>query len=370
VIYLDYNAATPIAASALSVMQQAMQEAWANPSSVHQAGQRARFFVEQARERVARLIGADLRDVVFTSGGSEACYLGVVGLAHNKQGRVVTTTVEHPAVKNAVLSLQRKGCDVVELPVVSGLAPAVEAFENALAHETLLVAVQWVNHETGTLLPIEDYARVCKQRNIPLFVDATQALGRVPIAVATLGAAAVALASHKIGGPTGAGALFIDRAVPFEALSLLDGQERGRRAGTHSVVPIAGFGAAAATLCTPKASKLDMLRDALERALLERGAVCNGAEGARVDSVTNVSFPDILGKEFVVALDLEGVCISSGSACSSGLDQPSPVISAMYPDQRWRAYNSLRFSLGYTTNAEEVAQTIAAIDRVLPRLRR
>lgn len=368
-IYLDHHAASPMDADVRAAVDRAREHGWANPSSVHAAGRAARAIVEAARREVAGAIGARAGDVVFTSGGTEAVNLGVLGLLERPRC-VVTTSIEHPAVLEAVAQFARDGADVIRLDVPDGLAPRGDALERALARSEL-ACVGWVNHETGTILPLPEIAARCRAHGVPLFVDATAALGKLAIDVEALGAGALAIASSKIGGPHGAGALWIARETPLAPRMLGGGQERGRRAGTADPAALAGFGAACAKVGARRAAMPEVARRRarIEDALVARGAVVNGAAGPRVPTVTNVSVPGWRGARLVAALDLEGLCASSGAACSSGVDEPSRVIAAMAPDAPWRAESALRLSLGPSTHDDEIAAAIEILERVLARAR-
>jgi cysteine desulfurase len=370
-IYLDHHAGTPTCAAALSAIDAARTSAWANPASVHAAGRAARALLERARREVAEAIGAEPADLVHTSGGSEACSLGVLGRADALRGaHVVTTRIEHPAVSRAVDQLeQASGTRVTRMPVSEGLPPSGAELAAALAPDTRLVALQWINHETGTVLPIADYARVCRAAGVLLFVDATQAAGKLAIDVNTLGADLIALASHKLGGPAGAGALWVRRGLDLAPRIPGGGQERGRRAGTQDVLALVGFGAACSVLATRLAElpRLARLQARASAALIELGAVLNATAGPRAPTVVNASFRDARGEELVAALDLEGVCASSGAACSSGLSEPSPVLLAMHPAESWRASAALRLSFGPETTESELETALAALRRVRAR---
>jgi cysteine desulfurase len=368
-VYLDHHAATPVGEAARREMEAAREVAWANPSSVHRPGRASRAILERARERVAAAIGAAPADVVLASGGTEACNLAVLGLAGARAGHVVTTEIEHPSVAAAIEVLSAAGWGVTRLPVPRGRPPSGEEVSRAITDDTRLVAIQMINHETGTVLPIDAYATVCRARGVPLAVDAIQALGKVPIDVASLGASAVAIASHKIGGPAGAAALWIARDASVEARVVGGAQERGRRAGTPDVVALAGFGAACAALPARLASmeSIAIRRDRLERRVVELGGVVAATEGPRAPTAVNAAFRGWRGTALVAALDLEGVAASSGAACSSGVDRPSAVITAMHADEPWRAASSLRLSLGPETRDEDVSAALAALERVLSR---
>lgn len=368
-IYLDHHAATPMPAEVRAVVERAQREAWANPASSHGAGRAARAWMERAREQLAAAVNARSADLIWTSGGTEAINLGVFGIANDSR-RVVTSAVEHPAVSESILSLERAGSLVTRLGVRRGRVFGEEELDRALDGADLAV-FGWVNHETGTLLPLRAIAGRCAEASVPLVVDATQALGKVPVDVELLGAAAVAFASSKVGGPPAAGALWVNRGIELRPRALGGGQERGRRAGTPDPAALAGFGAACAAIearleAMPEVARR---RDRLERALLAEGALVNGAEGHRVATVTNVSLPARRGTRLVAALDLEGLATSSGAACSSGVDAPSPVVAAMHDDEPWRAESALRLSLAPSTSDEDIERAIGILQRVVRRRR-
>ena len=365
-IYLDHHAAAPTPDPVRLAMERAAALAWANPSSTHAAGRASRKLLEEARQGVAESIGASAADIVLTGGGTEACNLGIRGLVQGCS-RLVTSEVEHPAVAQSANRLQSEGFEVTRLCVLGGQPPSPEELAAHLGPDTL-VAIQWVNHETGTLLPVDRYAEVCRTHQARFFIDATQALGKLPIDVSSLGADAVALAAQKIGGPAGAGACWVRRGL--DLAPVLDGgsQERGRRPGTQDTLSMVGFGAACRLIETRLARQpaLAALRDRIEATLLARGAVRNAAP-PRACTVTNLSFPGWEGPLLVAALDLEGVCLSTGAACSSGVQAPSAVIRAMYPDEQWRAGSAVRISLGMETSPRDIDLAIASFDRVLSR---
>jgi cysteine desulfurase len=370
VIYLDHHAATPICTAASLAMHAAGAAAWANPSSTHAVGRAARALLERARDQIADAIGASAADIVLTSGGSEACNLGVLGLQGLARQHIVTTDIEHPAVAQALRRLEAAAAVcVTRLAVPAGAPPSAEQLASSLRSETRLCAIQWINHETGTILPVADYARVCRAAGVPLFVDATQAAGKLPIDVAMLGADLLALASHKLGGPAGAGALWVRRGLQLSPVIAGGGQERGRRAGSPDVLHAVGLGAACAQLRERLASqaRLHSLRERAAAELTRLGGVLNGEPGNSVATVVNASFAGRRGDELVAALDLDGVCAASGAACSSGLSEPSPVLLAMYPSERWRASSALRLSFGPETTEVEVESALLVLARVLSR---
>ena len=358
-IYLDHHAVSIPHPEVLRAMDEAREHAWANASSAHRLGRESRRYLEMARTRVARSIGADENEIVFTGTGSEACRIGVHGLLGIK--RVLMGPLEHPAMSGAIAS---RGLPIEHLPLEPLLAG-----ELPMAGEGDLVALNWANHETGTILPIPELARAAKERGARVFVDGIQALGRLPIELSQLAIDAMAIAGQKIGGPTGAAALYIRRSAPFESPDSGGGEERGRRPGTPDVERIHGFGVAASLLGErlEKAPAIAAFRDELEAALVDLGGLVNGAETARIATVTNISFPGRRGPILVAALDLEGVAASFGAACSSGVDEPSKNLLALYPGEIDRAHSAIRFSLGPETGPREIERAIRAMEAILSR---
>ncbi len=370
-IYLDHHAATPLCEAARRAMAQAGPDAWANPASVHRAGRAAKSLLERARTEVAESVGARASDIVFASGGTEACNLAIRGLFGERAAgaEIVTTHIEHPAVERSLQSLVLRGAVLRRLALDDGVPPSVHALSALLSERTALAVIQWVNHETGTVWPVQAYAEVCARHGVPLVIDASQAYGKLPVEVAALGASALVLTSSKIGGPSGAAAVWLDRARDLSPVLHGGAQERGRRPGTPDVLALVGFGAAAREVPARLSAmpRLAGLRDRLERAAEALGGVPNGASAPRVSTVTNLSFRGWRGEILVAALDLEGLCASSGAACSSGLGAPSPVLQAMYPQEPWRAESALRLSLGVATQPSEIEGAIAVLTRVLSR---
>lgn len=365
-IYLDHHAATPVVAAAERAMAEARPRAWANPSSIHAAGRAARALLERAREQVAAALGAKAADVVLTGGGTEACNVGVHGLARRSggSGRVTLTALEHPAVRVAAeaasavtLLASRADAWPSSADVAAGLQPGD------------LLAIQWVNHETGVVLPVHAWAERAKERGAAVFVDATQALGKVPVDLHDSPFDAVAFAGQKVGGPAGTGALWVRRDARLAPLLGGGGQERGRRPGTPNVLGHVGFGAACEALALDAAALLSMgaLRDRIEAHAQALGGVVNGAPLPRVPGVTQVAFAGQRADVLVAALDVEGVCVSAGAACSSGLTEPIQAVLALHPDEPWRATSSVRFSLSPATPAHEVELAMAALTKVLAR---
>jgi len=367
VIYLDHHAAAPRPEAVRRAMDDAASVAWANPSSTHAAGRAARRLLEAAREDVARAVGAAPADLVLTSGGTAACNLGIRGIAAGCE-KVLTTDLEHPSAAESVRSLGADGRERISIAVPGGQPPSGKELARHLQPRTL-VAVQWVNHETGTVFPVHEYAEVCRERQALLFVDASQALGKLPMDLSTLGADAVALGAQKIGGPAGAGACWVRRGLDLCPVLMGGSQERGRWPGTPDTLSMVGFGAACRLMEKRLGDqpRVAALRDRLEAALLGLGGVLNGGGGPRTGTVSNISFAGWAGPLLVAALDLEGICVSTGAACSSGLQEPSAIIRSMYPHEQWRAGSAVRISLGIETSAQDIETALLAFRRVLGR---
>ncbi len=376
-IYLDHHAATPLSPEVRSAMARAHEQAWANPESVHSAGRAARALRENARTRVAETVHCKAADIVLAGSGTEALNLAVLGIARARRAatgalQIVTSAVEHPAVGACVAQLEREGFERVELVPRGGQRFSPEELAEALRAPTACVAVQWVNHETGHIWPIAEYAVRCAAANAPLVVDACQALGKLAIDLSTLpGVSALVVSAAKIGGPAGVSALFHARSEPLWPLLHGGAQERGFRPGTPDVAALAGFAAALDDLPARLAAqpRLAALRDELEAAASALGGSANAAQ-TRVATVSNVSFQGRRGDVLVAALDVEGLCVSAGAACSSGLAAPSPVLRAMYADSPWRAESAVRFSLGPETRAQDVTAAVEVLRRVLGRMPR
>ena len=366
-VYLDFNATTPPLAEVLDAQREAARAAWANPSSIHEDGRRARAVVEDARAQVAALAGCDPRDVVFTSGGTEANNLGVRSAMAKRPGALVTSRLEHASVVKVAEALEREGREVHWARADACGAVDVGALSKYVQNtrDIAAFAIQAVNHETGVIQPIREIAELARSRDAWLHVDAVQGFGRITD-VASM-ATTRSISAHKIRGPKGIGALITQPDVKIEPVVRGGSQERGIRPGTVDPVAIAGFGVAAAYAKTTASAygSLAPLRDAIESALVGFGGEVNGG-APRAPHVTNISFPGWFGEELVAALDLEGVSISSGAACSAGTIEPSPVLAVFVSDAR--AKSAIRISLGLTTTHDEITRAIEAFRRVLARL--
>jgi len=368
-IYLDNNATTPVHPDVLEVLQSTMRDVFGNASSIHKEGQTARRVIESAREAVARLIGATARELVFTSGGTESNNAAIFGaVAAKGRCHIVTTAIEHPSVAEAVGELEKRGCEVVRVrPQRSGNVLADDVIA-ALRPDTALVALMLANNETGVVQPVEEIGRVARERGIHFHCDAVQAAGKIAVDVSALGCDTLSLSAHKLHAPKGIGALFVRRGVTMAAHIVGGAQERRRRAGTENVPLAAAFGAAAALPLATDA--IAAIRDRFEakiRGVLD--AAVNGAEVRRLPNTSNVTFHGADGEGIVIALDLAGVAVSTGSACSSGRIEPSGVLLAMglSPDD---ARSTVRFSTSRFTTAEEVERVAELLTGIVPRCAR
>ena len=361
-IYLDYNATSPPAPEVVDTVNRVLASEFGNASSVHAFGQRAKAVLDDARASVARLIDADPSEVVLMSGGTEADNLALRGAAEalepSGRRKIVTTGIEHEAVLNTVKALERQGWAVRTLSVPETGVLLPQTFRAAIDRDTALVSVMHANNEVGTIQPITELAAIAREHGAFFHTDAVQSVGKIPVSVRELGVDALSLSGHKFGGPKGTGALWVRRGVRLISTMTGGRQERNRRAGTENVPLLAGLGVAAqlaqARLETASA-RIALLRDRLEEKILATvsGTVVNGDRAARVPNTTNISFEGLEAESLLIALDLEGVAVSTGSACSSGSLEPSHVLRAMNLPSA-RARNSLRFSLGPGTTAEEV----------------
>jgi cysteine desulfurase len=370
-VYLDWNATTPPLPEVLEAMARASREAWGNPSSVHAVGRAARALVEDAREAVARLAQCDARDVVLTSGGTEANNLALRSAFAGRGGTLVTSRLEHPSVTRVAEALGQEGRARVHWARVraDGTLDLDDVAQALSGGDVRLVTLQSVNPETGVVQPVARLVEVARRAGARAHVDAVQAFGRRSDVSAE--ADTRSLAGHKIRGPKSIGALIVRPGIDLVPVLVGGSQERGMRPGTMDPIAAAGLGAAARHALDSPArwGALHSLRDELEAGLLALvpGARVNGARASRMPHVANIAFPGWLGPELVAALDLEGVAVSAGSACSAGTAEPSPVLLAMGDGQA--AASSVRFSLGEDTSSRDVADAIAAAARVFARAR-
>ncbi len=381
-VYLDNSATTPVDPRVAAAMARAVVETFGNASSVHGFGQQARAAIDRARREVASLIGAKQNEIVFTSGGTEANNLAIRGLceASASHGRhIITSAIEHPSVAGVCLELEKRGWEVTRLPVYNNGVVRLEDLAAALRPDTVLITVMLANNEIGTIQPVSEIGsfvrekRAAGQRHLWLHTDAVQAAGRLPLNVDELGCDLLTISAHKLYAPKGTGALYVRRGVRLHGQNVGGHQERERRAGTENVPGIVAFGEAAklAREELEQRSTHDRgLRDRFEAEVRSRitDVVMNGDRERRLAHLSNISFRYIEGEGLLINLDLEGVAVSTGSACSSGTLEPSPVIRALGVDDEL-ARGSIRFSFGKDNTEADVDYAVEILARAVDRLR-
>jgi cysteine desulfurase len=374
-VYLDNNASTPVLPAVFEAMRPFYLERFGNASSIHHYGQHARAAVERARASVAALLNARPAEIVLTSGGTESDNLGIFGFV-SKGDHVITSTIEHSAVLNTCKRLEQMGCEVTYLPVTHRCEVDPEDVRKALRPATKLISIMMANNETGVLQPVEEIGRIAKEADVFFHTDAIQAAGKVPVDVQKIGCDALSISGHKIHGPQGTGALYVKKGTLIQPLLYGGNHERQRRAGTENLPGIVGLGKAAEIsrewLANDGPAEMAAIRDHLENALLQAmngdGVGVNGEGASRVPNTTNIYVDHIEGEALVIALDLKGLAVSSGAACSSGAIEPSHVLLAMgVPNHRARG--SIRISLGKQTTQEEVDIAVHLIPETVARLR-
>jgi cysteine desulfurase len=376
-VYFDYNATTPLAPEVVEAVVRATREDFGNASSVHHFGQQAKAAIDDARSSVATLINADPSEVVFTSGGTESDNFSIRGAAAvletTPRRHLIASAIEHEAVLNTFKALARHGWRTTLLPVDHTGIVSPDRLRDALTDDTALVSVMHANNEIGTVQPIAALARLAHERGALMHTDAVQSVGKIDVDVRALGIDLLSLSAHKFNGPKGAGVVWIKRGTRMQPILTGGKHERSRRAGTENVPAIVGMGVAA-RLATGKldaeAVRLSALRDRLEDAVLARvpGTVVNGTRSARVPNTSNISFDRVEAESLLIALDLEGIAVSTGSACSSGTLEPSHVLRAMGLPAH-RTQNSLRFSLGLFSTEQEVDRVVDVLPRLVEKLR-
>ncbi|HMC59292.1 MAG TPA: cysteine desulfurase family protein [Candidatus Solibacter sp.] len=380
--YFDHNATTPVAPEVQEALVSCLGQVYGNASSIHYFGQGAKRQLEAARRQIASLIHANPlhanpAEIVFTSGGTEAdnmAVLGVVRASRHRSPHVIASAIEHPAVLGPCAQLGREGAAITLLPVGASGVVNPDDVRKALRPETALVSIMHANNELGTVQPIAEIARIAREAGVPLHVDGVQALGKIPVDVEALGVDLYSMSGHKIYAPKGIGALYVRKGTRMAPISFGGHHERDRRPGTENVPGAVAFGAAAQLAVerlTDEADRLEVLRDRLENAILE-GIPETGINGARWDRVPNTSniyFDGIDGEALVIALDLRGFAVSTGSACSSGALTPSHVLTAIGLSAD-RARASMRFSLGRGTTAGQVDALLEALGASVTHLRR
>ena len=372
-VYLDSNATTPVLPEVFEAMRPFYLDQFGNASSIHHHGQQARAAVERAREAVARLLGCRAAEVVFTSGGTEADNLAIFGIVQSGE-HVITSQIEHHAVLNACKRMERRGVEVTYLRVdEEGLVDPDEV-RKALRSETKMISIMMANNETGLIEPVEEIGRVAAEADVYFHTDAVQAAGKIPTDVKKVGCDLLSISAHKFHGPQGIGALYVRRGTLIDPLFYGGNHERQRRAGTENLPGIIGLGCAAEIalrgLQNGDMARIANMRDRLESRLLEQidEAGVNSGAAPRVPNTSNIYFDHIEGEAMVIALDLKGLAVSTGAACSSGAIEPSHVLTAMgLPPERARA--SIRFSVGKHNSEDDIAFALSVVPATIARLR-
>jgi cysteine desulfurase len=375
-IYLDSNATTPIRPQVLAAVTRVFTEDFGNPSSIHWFGQQAKSIVDEARVQVARLINAEPSEVIFLSGGTEADNLAIRGIAESQKAKgrhIITSKIEHHAVLHTCKDLEKQGYDVTWLPVSRDGLLDPEDVRRAIRPDTILISIMHANNEIGTIQPVEQIGAIAEEADVYFHSDGVQSTGKIPVDVKKLKADLYSISAHKIHGPKGVGALFIKKGSVIKPLLTGGGHERNRRSGTENVAGIAGFGEAARIAREGLAAdivRMQSLRDRLESGLLEKIELIhvNGANAPRLPNTSNIMVDYAEGEGLVISLDLKGVAVSTGSACSSGSLEPSHVLTAIgkTPDE---AHGSLRFSLNAMNTEDEVDYVVEVLPGIVGRLR-
>jgi len=375
-VYFDNNATTRPLDEVVAAMEPFLRTEYANPSSLHQPGQAVRHRIECAREQVAGLIGADSREIVFTSGGTEAINLALRGAlaAMPHKRRLVVSAVEHSAVRTVARQLEREACQVDAVGVDREGRLDLDELGSRLTDQTGLLSVMLANNETGVLFDIDRIAALAADKGVPLHLDAVQGVGKVAIDVRRWPVALLSLSAHKFHGPKGAGALYVRKRTRVHPILIGGGQERNLRGGTENVPGIIGLGVAAASAANTGLAEVDRvreMRDALERGLCAAVAIArvNGAGANRIANTTNIGFEALQAEALLLLLSESGVCASAGAACSSGSLEPSHVLQAMEVDPRF-AHGSIRFSLSRFNTMDEVRNVVELMPGIIARLRR
>jgi cysteine desulfurase len=372
-IYLDNNASMPVLPEVLEAMRPYFGEHFGNASSIHHHGQETRAAVERARNSVASLLGCRVQEIVFTSGGTEGDNLAISGLT-GEGDHVITSSIEHHAVLHACRHLEEIGCEVTWLPVDSRSLVDPDDVRRALRPNTKLISIMTANNETGVLQPVEDIGKIAAEAEVYFHTDAVQAAGKVPIDVKNIGCDALSISGHKMHAPQGVGALYVRRGAHLQPLFYGGRHERSRRAGTENVPGIVALGKAAELAIQGfergDDKKMSALRDRLQQGILAQveEAAVNGEGAPRVPNTSNIYFDHIEGEAMVISLDLKGLAVSTGAACSAGAIEPSHVLTAMGL-RADRARASIRFSLGKQNSDEDIDFALALVPEAVARLR-
>jgi len=376
-IYMDYAATSPVHEEVISVMSDSYRTLFGNPSSIHSFGREARKHIDDARRNVAKYIHGDEREIIFTSGGTEADNLAIIGTAlanRHKGNHIITTKQEHHAVLHAANHLETLGFEVTYLNVNDQGLVDLEQLKNTLTKETILVSIMYVNNETGVIQPIEAIGELLKESEIIFHTDAVQALGLLPIDVKNMHIDLLSASGHKINGPKGSGFLYVKEEIMINPLLFGGEQEKRRRPGTESVTQIIGLEKAVELAVEYKEERnreYSLLKESFLNKLKkeEIDFNINGAVAQTVPTIVNISFPDIEVEQMLTNLDLEGVAASSGSACTAGSVEPSHVLVSMYGTDDQRPTNSIRFSFGYGQTTDMMIESAERIIKIVKRLR-
>lgn len=381
-IYLDNSATTPLDPAVLEAMMPYLTTDFGNASSIHTFGQKAKMAVDRARHQVAALLNATRpNEIIFTSGGTESNNLAIRGLveANSRHGNhIILSAIEHPAVDSVCEELQKKGVELSVLPVYENGIVRIEDVRDAIREDTILITVMAANNEIGTLQPIAEIGRLVREiretgKKIWFHTDAVQAVGKVTVDVEEIGCDLLSFSAHKINGPKGIGGLYVRRGIRLHTQNIGGRQERGTRAGTENVAGIAGLGEAAEIAGNSLGdidTRIRSIRDRIESNILEAvpDAIPNGDRVDRLPNIANISFRSIEGEALLIALDMQGIAVSTGSACSSGSLEPSPVIRALgHGDDLARG--AIRFSLGHQNTAEQIDILLGVLPDAVARLR-
>ncbi|HCX90909.1 MAG: cysteine desulfurase NifS [Deltaproteobacteria bacterium CG12_big_fil_rev_8_21_14_0_65_43_10] len=375
-IYMDHNATTPLHPEALDAMLPFLKDNFGNPSSIHWAGRGVKKYIDEAREKVASLLNADPSEIVFTGGGSEGDNLAIKGVANvlkKKSNHIITTQVEHPAVLTTCQYMEKRGCKVTYLPVDHDGVIDLDDLRDSITKKTVLISIMYANNETGTLFPVKEAGEIAADNGIIFHTDAVQAVGKIPIDTKDMKVNLLSLSGHKLYGPKGIGCLYVKKGTPLVPLIHGGHQEGGRRAGTENIPGIVGLGKACEIVNRDMESQskhITKLRDRLYKGIIDKldHVKLNGHTINRIPNTLNLSFEFIEGESLLLNLDLEGIAVSSGSACTSGSLKPSHVLTAMDITPEI-AQGSLRFSLGLGNTEEDVEYVLGVLPEIVNRLR-
>ncbi len=375
-VYLDYAATTPTEEQVINKMYEAYKKAYGNPSSIHLIGRRAKGYVEEAREIIANYVGADPKEIYFTSGGTECDNWAIKGTAYAKQKKgkhIITSCIEHHAILHSCEYLEKQGFEITYLPVDEYGSIEIAELKKAIREDTILISIMMANNEMGTLQPIKEIGEIAKKKGILFHSDAVQALGSVPINVHEMNLDMMSLSAHKIYGPKGVGAMYIKKGVRIDPFMHGGAQEFKKRAGTHNVVDIVGFGQAVQMLKeNDKAYVIHYkkIRDYLRERILQEieHVQLNGHHERRLPNNLNISIGYVEGEALLLSLDMEGICVSTGSACSSGSLKPSHVATALNIGDDF-IHGTTRFTVGRFTSLEDIDYTVDKLKEIVTRLR-